>query len=752
MKKILIPIFLLCMSFFAGEVRADSYVPSTSDLGRGVVLIKAYASNDDNEPVLISQGSGVFLDSQGTILTNYHVINNSERSLADKYGYLICVDYGNNSDASCDYYGEFVAADKDKDVAILKAKSSNGEKVNVVNYFKRADYNPAMGSEIGVFGYPGIGGNSITYSKGIISGYQKMGDYNLLKTDALISFGSSGGALIDNSNNLIGIAKSKYGAMGYAIPVADINSWIDSNINNEPVTSSLLDQILRILHGKRGFSGSLVLHLDDISVQRPDDWSFDFTSDNNFDIYKKDSSDGGFVSIRVFKMPYKASINSVLGFLKLKYSNSLNVLSVKEQRLFSLGLGKMMRVNNGVTDYNIFGTIQNDKFIYVSYYYGKNGQDKDVVEKILSGSVKKVSGKKAEEPKSYSYGQAINLSVGGKWSLKPINSGNRLVEAYSSKYPEAKVTFNIVENAPSSDDNANKEIIEFANSQSGLLNGFYQLSNVKMETVKSSSNFSPSKNLKKITMISSVIKENDKVKAQIMTYYIYLFNDKYLNISLSFFGSDVKAFNAAVKDFNLILPGLKINFVSMVSERIDKLVYEAAYASAISVLKKIDAVSPNDYAVLNYIGLIMNESFDSKNAIKYLTSSIKLNAKYRPARNNLGNAYSSIGDYKRAETEYKKCISLDPGHPNCYYNIGNLYNNTKKYDLAIANYNKAISLNESKNILGNDLLDSYYYQMAFAYYNKKDYVRAQGYLDTYISKYPDNEGAISLQNKINAAK
>ena len=65
-----------------------------------------------------------------------------------------------------------------------------------------------LGQQLHIFGYPAIGGETITYTSGDISGFTYEAGIQgraWIKTSASISGGNSGGTAIDDQGNLIGV-------------------------------------------------------------------------------------------------------------------------------------------------------------------------------------------------------------------------------------------------------------------------------------------------------------------------------------------------------------------------------------------------------------------------------------------------------------------------------------------------------------------------------------------------------------------
>ena len=152
-------------------------------------------------------GSGVIFSNDGYIVTNLHILSSQNISVK--------LDNGKK------YMASIIGIDKNTDIAVLKISSN--EELKPIN-FANSD-SLKIGDRVLAIGNPyGIG---ISVSNGIISATGR--DYGnpylqLVQTDAAINPGHSGGALINENGNLIGINSkifSKTGAyqgIGFAIP------------------------------------------------------------------------------------------------------------------------------------------------------------------------------------------------------------------------------------------------------------------------------------------------------------------------------------------------------------------------------------------------------------------------------------------------------------------------------------------------------------------------------------------------------
>lgn len=178
------------------------------------------ASNffDEKKTVKQATGSGVIIESNGTIVTNFHVIAGASKlkvTLAD----------GKSFDASV------VGYDQAADLAVIKIKGNNFPAIEIGDSGKLrvGDLAVAVGNPLGE-------NFSQTVTDGIISGINRkieMGNntFNLLQINCAINSGNSGGALVNGKGQLIGINSVKIQAegvegLGFAIPINNVMSIV----------------------------------------------------------------------------------------------------------------------------------------------------------------------------------------------------------------------------------------------------------------------------------------------------------------------------------------------------------------------------------------------------------------------------------------------------------------------------------------------------------------------------------------------
>jgi len=86
-----------------------------------------------------------------------------------------------------------------------------------------------LGDKVNIFGYPGIGGDTITFTSGNVSGFSSEGRIarGWIKTDATIAGGNSGGTGVNDDGELIGIPTR--GGSGNTEDIVDCRPVSDTN-------------------------------------------------------------------------------------------------------------------------------------------------------------------------------------------------------------------------------------------------------------------------------------------------------------------------------------------------------------------------------------------------------------------------------------------------------------------------------------------------------------------------------------------
>ena len=144
---------------------------------------------DDNKIIPAGSGSGFFVSKDGHVITNFHVIEGCD---INKINFK-----GTQSEA------KVLAVDKVNDIAILKSNA----KPNVV--FSVSNEDVSLLEDVIVAGFP-LGkqiSSAIKTHKGVVTALAGAGDnYSYFQTDAAINQGNSGGPIINQKGNVVGIA------------------------------------------------------------------------------------------------------------------------------------------------------------------------------------------------------------------------------------------------------------------------------------------------------------------------------------------------------------------------------------------------------------------------------------------------------------------------------------------------------------------------------------------------------------------
>lgn len=196
----------------------------------------------------LGSGSGVVIDPRGRILTNAHVVSGA------RGGGALDLAVGFTHDATAPpipcYAAQLLEYRPDLDLALLAISGwIDGRAFDTPRLFPacklREGAAPALGESLTVLGYPMTGGASsmvpISLTEGVMSGWAQDGAGRLLKTDAGIHAGVSGGACLDAAGRLIGLPSSSLadanqaGGLGFVIPLARLPAnWLAQPPDSRP--------------------------------------------------------------------------------------------------------------------------------------------------------------------------------------------------------------------------------------------------------------------------------------------------------------------------------------------------------------------------------------------------------------------------------------------------------------------------------------------------------------------------------------
>ena len=248
--------------------RVDSpEIVSIAELAtKTIVQVQVGNISDEGEFLTTGGGSGVVISRDGLIMTNHHVIDNStEVRVVFEDGRM--------------YEGEIIGSDRLTDIGLLKITASNLIPISLGNSEELS-----VGDLAVAIGHPLTLGAAPTVTTGVVSALERRLDvggeamnsgvtlFGLIQTDAPITRGSSGGALLNNNGELIGIttaiATADVGAegLGFAVPVNLALGIVDDLLKDGQILHAFLG-ILGAQHfdtaddGARVFSGVFIQEL-----------------------------------------------------------------------------------------------------------------------------------------------------------------------------------------------------------------------------------------------------------------------------------------------------------------------------------------------------------------------------------------------------------------------------------------------------------------------------------------------------------
>jgi S1-C subfamily serine protease len=171
-----------------------------------VVIVKSLINHNDPfsnghfKDHVSGAGTGIVLDTGGNVLTNRHVVSDSDGiTIGDKKAHV-------------------VAVDSKRDIAIIALDDAllDAPPIKICQDLSQLE----IGDPVAALGNPfGLG---VSMTTGIISGLDREG--HMIQTDASINPGNSGGPLIDILREcVVGVNTSMMGpGVGFAIPIDDV--------------------------------------------------------------------------------------------------------------------------------------------------------------------------------------------------------------------------------------------------------------------------------------------------------------------------------------------------------------------------------------------------------------------------------------------------------------------------------------------------------------------------------------------------
>ncbi|HID92069.1 TPA: S-layer homology domain-containing protein [Candidatus Gracilibacteria bacterium] len=191
-------------------------------------------------------GTGVIINEKFNIITNHHVV---ESIISGKDDLIkVCFTYDEEKKPSCIGTASIEKYDEEKDLALLNIYIHEDylSDKDVKPYYNKfnANFNFVLNESVNiadsiyVFGYPGVGGNTITYTSGKVSGFEDF----YIKTDVTVNSGNSGGAAYNQKGEIIGLVTAVSGGqgnIGWIVKSSEIENFLKNTIFDESTNSEI---------------------------------------------------------------------------------------------------------------------------------------------------------------------------------------------------------------------------------------------------------------------------------------------------------------------------------------------------------------------------------------------------------------------------------------------------------------------------------------------------------------------------------
>lgn len=245
-------------------------VPAAAALSSETIASTVYIEVIDSLGDMYT-GSGFLISNDALILTAAHVVMDYETGLPADY-INICTIESEFSIPNCKYAAEVWAYDEELDLALISPSYELDEMGEIIGdyisieqmqaiglpYVDLADYNPSLGDDLIILGFPAASINpTISLTKGIVSGFTPMsliyaefeeGWIHSIQTDAIINPGNSGGPAYNSEQKVVGVVNSGSitgagGQYGYILNNDLVWFWFQDLVEQGSLNQQFVDNV-----------------------------------------------------------------------------------------------------------------------------------------------------------------------------------------------------------------------------------------------------------------------------------------------------------------------------------------------------------------------------------------------------------------------------------------------------------------------------------------------------------------------------
>lgn len=392
MKKIIIggiailvavaPLYFLVSNLQAEPVKNYNAVSPT-------VKVQSYRLARNGDIYEAVSASATIISSDGLLLTNSHAVLDDEDDPYDVFG--ICLSFNENEDPVCEYAAFLMAYDKNLDLALLNLAAVDN-RGNFMSKLPYLDYGyqgeVEVGSPLDIYGYPDIGGKTLTRTRGQVGGFEDKSGVRYLKTDTDISSGNSGGTALDSEGNFIGVPTyimSSYENIGYVLDIKKAQEFIENNLYEEPQIDeqsySLMKVKLNLLNDTKDTNHYVHPYYPRFSLEANENWEWEDIDRTTVNLLAESNEGDKNIIIEVEHYPFKVPQSYLDETLrKLKMVNEYLTGFQQEERIFAGKKATFISYNLFAYRYYGYVILYGNSIVNIMYYVNLNRALEDLAE------------------------------------------------------------------------------------------------------------------------------------------------------------------------------------------------------------------------------------------------------------------------------------------------------------------------------------------------------------------------------------
>ena len=163
--------------------------------------------------------------------------------------------------------------------------------------------------------------------------------------------------------------------------------------------------------------------------------------------------------------------------------------------------------------------------------------------------------------------------------------------------------------------------------------------------------------------------------------------------------------------------------------------HQQDYSAAIKTFEAVVSANPNDVGAAHNLAVTHRLNDEPQVALDQLLELQKRGARGFEITQNIGNAYSDLGDVEQAENYYRQTIATNPGYAEAHHNLANVRWSLDDTEGFLDSYEEAFS----RGVMTDELVLSYFECLLRADRNREviDFLVKQNVTDPWDARYCD---------------